>query len=479
MMGFFCIKSKPLREYLNNIKESDMVNVESVGSAKITKIALPGLYVAKQQARETLYRDCGYQVNLNPVPDVQTFTIGFLDRIVKDGGNLTFDQVYAGMFLVLAATNKLIEIALRDSNPNLPTEEALKYKAASFLQLMATKEALVSLTAEEIAGCVAAVLHDTVPLNLTNEPIIETCGMGGDRGIKVKERFWKTINISTLSSFVVAALGYPVIKHGSYGNTTPVGSTDALILLGIETTQSGLAQIEEIFAATGFYYADAHNTKTVHDISHFLGHETINHIIGPMTLPIRRGAAYHKVMGVNEKVDPETIGLTYEQLVRLGLLNLRNGAIVAGIDERLSRRPDKSFLREHTVIDELSPLTSVVTLIKNGQVFNHLQLGPEDFGAELTWDEILINSDPEWVKVANLAAISPSSSSPLQKYLAMNAALVLAVSLDLEDCAGETEFRSCLRTRYEESLEAIRRGTVADFVENYTLVSNRVHKQCS
>jgi anthranilate phosphoribosyltransferase len=402
------------------------------------------------------------------MPNVQDFSLSYIDRLVKAREDLTFDQAYAGMFLVLAATNSEVENFLRQLNPELPTSEALKYKASSFMQLMATKEALSGLTWQEVAGFVAAVLCDVVPLDLTDQPILETCGMGGDRGGMIGFVNHKTINASTLSSFVLAAMGYPVIKHGSYGNTTPVGSTDALDQMGAETTQVSLKEIQRIFWETGYYYADAHNTKTVHDLSHYLGHETINHIVGPMTLPIPSGRPFHKVMGISEKVSPKVIAWAYEYLTHHSMMNLVNGVIVAGLDIAVCP-PDytDSYVREHTVLDELTPGCSVLTFIKEGNYLGQMCVHPCDFGLKLDWSDIWIPSEPDKIRAANQVAFDPDQDTPLRHYLAMNASLGVVLEEDVSRVDEVEQLRERLEERYRQCLECIESGAVRDFVEKY------------
>ncbi len=442
----------------------------------VTKIQLPGHYIEKQVAREALYVQTGYEVTLHDLTGDHLLGIGPIDRMVKSGLSLTFEQAYGGMLLVLAATNQTIESALRQAWPELASSEALKYKAVSFLQLMATKEALQNITAEEVAGCVAATLLDIVPLNLTQEPIIETCGMGGDRGIKKGDRWYKTINVSTLASFVLSALGYPVIKHGSYGNTSAVGSTDAIDLLGGQTTQRSLIEIEVLFDATRYYYADAHNFKTVHDLSHLLGHETINHIIGPMTLPVRAGQPIYKVMGVNEKVSPETVARSYQILVEKGLVNLKNGAIVAGLVDDISGQSlDGLDFRKQVVLDELSPTSSVVAFIRQGRFVSQKIIKPSDFGISLSWKDILVESETNAVHQANLAALEPGHTKhPLQSYLAMNAALGVFVIKDLGELIDESMWSKRMSVRYQECLEVLISGKVMRRVQAYCSLSRTV-----
>ena len=65
-----------------------------------------------------------------------------------------------------------------------------------------------SIKIEELEGFRDAMLELCIPVKL-DAPVMDVCGTGGDGK--------NTFNISTLSSFVVAAAGQPVAKHGNYG----------------------------------------------------------------------------------------------------------------------------------------------------------------------------------------------------------------------------------------------------------------------
>ena len=80
----------------------------------------------------------------------------------------------------------------------------------------------------ELRGFRDAMLELATPLDLEGRRTIDIVGTGGDGK--------NTFNISTLACVVVAAAGYPVTKHGSYGVSSSVGSSDVLIALGYEFT---------------------------------------------------------------------------------------------------------------------------------------------------------------------------------------------------------------------------------------------------
>src|SRR5207302_3413006 len=81
-------------------------------------------------------------------------------------------------------------------------------------------------SASEIASFVRVLLERAVPLEIeVDGPIVVVCGPGGE-GIDL-------FNVSTAITFVLAAGGATVVKHGNRGVTSQSGSADVLEALGI------------------------------------------------------------------------------------------------------------------------------------------------------------------------------------------------------------------------------------------------------
>jgi len=441
---------------------------------RISAIQLNGAKQAKQEAREVLAKT-HYSIN-GPMPS--SISLSVLDRKVKHGYDLRFEEAFAGMNYVLAATNNHFREKFYDS---LSIGKA-QILGVSFLQLMATKESLKYLTPEEVAGVSAVSFSDLIiRLPFANE-VFEGCGMGGDKGFG-SEDIAKTINASTLSSLVLASLGIPVVKHGSYCNTSALGSTEVIELFGAKTNFVSVEAIEDLFAQTNFFYADAHWCKTIHDLSHLLMMETINHIVGPMTPPIAAETTIHRLMGVNEKVHPATIAQAYEILNQKGFQKIGNAIIVCG----LSREADGVDIKDHRVVkkyailDELSPYQSVVAVLQNGKYVDTFSLYPEDFGISIKPEKIQVPSNQEQIHQANLKALK-GEDPDLADYLAMNAALGLFVFRYLSQKDAITPYgwgsryalnSSHLQACFKECRQAIEKGEPYKLLQKYVKLSNQ------
>src|SRR5207253_8154357 len=109
-------------------------------------------------------------------------------------------------------------------------------------------------SASEIASFVRVLLERAVPLEIeeVGGPIIDVCGTGGD-GIDL-------FNVSTAVTFVLAAGGATVVKHGNRRVTSRSGSADVLEALGVAIESNPEALRECIRRhGLGFVYARAYH----------------------------------------------------------------------------------------------------------------------------------------------------------------------------------------------------------------------------
>ena len=453
----------------------------------VSRIALSGHKLLKQRARESLA--IHYDVSDRALGNedllclLENTTVGMLDRKVKHGGNLSFEESFCGMCYVLAATNAHFYEVYRSHfdkayGADFTGEKALAI-ASAFLNLMATKESLSCLTAEEIAGLAAAGMMDTI-IALDAPMVIETCGMGGDKGFRCPStgNMRKTINVSTLSSIVLSALGFPAAKHGSYGNTSAVGSTEAIELFGAETSMTSLAQVVSIWKEANFCFFDAHWCKTIHDLSHLLMMETVNHVIGPMTPPFSSKTEINKLMGVNEKIHPKTVAEAYAILHQKGKQNVGGVIIVCGLDEGARGINPLNFadVKKHAIVDEVSPFISVVSATLKGEYLGTWMLSPEDFGVSIDAEKIQITNKQADIQEANNTALN-GTNSDLADYLAVNAALGLYAMEYLPRSDGVTPSglnRAYLQECFRRCRDVISSGAAKNVLDKYVCASKRV-----
>ena len=121
--------------------------------------------------------------------------------------------------------------------------DATEAQIGAFLLALRTK----GETVEEIEGLARTMLAFAIPVQAP-EPVIDTCGTGGDRA--------GTFNISTIAALVVAGAGVPVAKHGNRAASSHCGSADLLEELGVRIDLDA-AGVERCLdeAGIGFMFA--------------------------------------------------------------------------------------------------------------------------------------------------------------------------------------------------------------------------------
>lgn len=139
-----------------------------------------------------------------------------------------------------------------------------------------------AISLAELEGFRDALLELCVPLDVNGRETIDIVGTGGDGK--------NTFNISTLSSIVVAGAGYKVTKHGSYGVSSAVGSSDVLQALGYQFTNDNDTLRRHLDAAKiCFLHAPLFHPamKEVVPVRKQLGMKTFFNMLGPLVNPVQ------------------------------------------------------------------------------------------------------------------------------------------------------------------------------------------------
>lgn len=151
---------------------------------------------------------------------------------------------------------------------------------------------------DEIAAAAQVMRELATGVKVSGDHVVDIVGTGGDS--------LSTFNISTASSFVVAAAGGKVAKHGNRSVTSSSGSADLLEAAGVNLniTADQVSQcIDEI--GVGFMFAPLHHSAMKHAIGprKEMAVRTIFNVLGPLTNP---AGAPNQLLGVfsDELVEP-------------------------------------------------------------------------------------------------------------------------------------------------------------------------------
>jgi anthranilate phosphoribosyltransferase len=264
-------------------------------------------------------------------------------------------------------------------------------QAAAFLMGLRVKKETIG----EVAAAAQVMRELSTKVRVENEPhLVDIVGTGGDLS--------HTFNISTASTFVAAAAGAKVAKHGNRGVSSKSGAADVLEVLGVNIMLAP-EQIAQSIRETGigFMFAPNHHAamKAVGPIRKEMGVKTIFNILGPLTNP---ASAPNTMMGV---FHADLVGIQVRVMQRLGAQHV---LVVHGRDSL-----DEISLGAGTIVGEL----------KDGKITEY-EIHPEDFGFTMSATRNLRVDTPEESKAMMLNALE-GKHSPALNVVLLNAGAAL------------------------------------------------------
>ncbi len=133
---------------------------------------------------------------------------------------------------------------------------------------------------DEIAGGATVMRELVTPVEVSGEHLVDIVGTGGD-GAGV-------FNVSTASTFVAAAAGARVAKHGNRSVSSKSGAADLLEAAGVQLDLDAVQVARCIDnVGVGFMFAPNHHGAMRHAIGprKELGVRTLYNLLGPLTNP--------------------------------------------------------------------------------------------------------------------------------------------------------------------------------------------------
>ncbi|WP_010486145.1 anthranilate phosphoribosyltransferase [Pseudomonas sp. S9] len=236
---------------------------------------------------------------------------------------------------------------MQDVMREIMTGQCTEAQIGAFLMGMRMK----SETIDEIVGAVSVMRELASHVVLPSlDHVVDVVGTGGD-GANI-------FNVSTAASFVVAAAGGKVAKHGNRAVSGKSGSADLLEACGIYlnlTTEQVARCIDSV--GVGFMFAQVHHKamKYAAGPRRELGLRTLFNMLGPLTNP---AGVKHQVVGVFSQ------------------------ALCRPLAEVLKRLGSKHVLVVHSRdgLDEFSLAAAThIAELKDGEVSEY-QVLPEDLG---------------------------------------------------------------------------------------------------
>lgn len=261
---------------------------------------------------------------------------------------------------------------------------------AAYLMGLTSKNESVS----EITGSAKAMLNQAV--NIAPEfDAMDIVGTGGDMS--------NTFNISTTASFIVAAAGVPIAKHGNRAASSKSGTADVLEALGV-TISLTADQATQVLRETGqtFLFARSFHPamKIVGPIRKNLGIRTVFNVLGPLINPMRPKSM---LLGVYSK---QLLVPLAHVLIALGV---KNAILIHG----------KDGLDEVTLTDK----TDMVVL--RNQEITESEFDPITYGFDYVLPEELLGGTPTENAEITQAILSGRLGGAKKEVVILNAAMAL------------------------------------------------------
>lgn len=335
------------------------------------------------------------------------------EAIIKivDKQNLTYDEAYRVMDEIMAGKTT-------------PTQNA------AFLAALSTKSTKAE-TEEEIAGCSAAMRDKAVKFDHPYQTL-DIVGTGGDHS--------NTFNISTASSFVIAAAGIKVAKHGNRAASSRSGAADVLESLGINIDQPPRKALELLNdPGICFLFAQKYHEsmKYVGPLRKELGFRTVFNILGPLTNPSK---PTYQVLGV---YDEYLVNPLAHVLHNLGV---KKGMVVYGQDR----------------MDEISCSAPTTVCDFEGDDFDTYTMTPPDFGVPFCSKKDLEGGSPD-DNAKIIVDILHGRKSPKYNAVLLNSGAGLYAGRAVKD----------IRDGVELADKILEDGTALRLLEKYKVASNQ------
>jgi len=239
-------------------------------------------------------------------------------------------------------------------------------------------------------------LMKPVRLPAALENVVDIVGTGGDGA--------NLFNVSTAASFVVAAAGGHVAKHGNRGVSSSSGSADLFAVAGIHLDIDA-EQVARCIAevGVGFMFAPNHHPAMRHAVGprREMGVRTLFNILGPLTNP---AGAPNQVLGV---YSPELVPLMAEVLRRLGSRHVLVVHAEDGLDEISLAAPTR------------------VAELKEGEITEYV-ITPEELGIpRQSLDPLRVQSAEDSLRLVEQALVG---DGPAADIVALNAGAALYAS---------------------------------------------------
>lgn len=292
----------------------------------------------------------------------------------------------------------------------------------------------------ELVGLAQTMLEHATLVDVSR-PAVDVVGTGGDRS--------HTVNISTMTSIVIAAAGIPVVKHGNRAASSKSGGADVLEALGVDISlpAQGVARcVEEL--GIGFCFA-----PVFHPAFRFtgpprkeIGIPTVFNVLGPLTNPARP---------------------------RSGLIGCAFTDLAPVLAQAFADRGNTALIvRGDDGLDELTTTsTSTVWQVVGGEV-NQLTVDPADLGIARVELSALQGGDAA-ANAVIARELFAGTTGPVRDAVLLNAAGAI-VAFEQTAPMTSAELAAALDAARGRAAEAVDSGAAAELLDRWSMLSTRI-----
>jgi anthranilate phosphoribosyltransferase len=302
---------------------------------------------------------------------------------------------------------------------------------ATFLSLMRMK----GETTEELIAAAQVMRELALPIDLGDD-LVDIVGTGGDGK--------NTFNVSTASSFVVAATGQRVAKHGNRSVSSRSGSADLLEQAGFilnlsdAQTKTCIQQCKLVFLFAPHYHPAMHHVRAARQQ---LGIRTLFNLLGPLINP---ACVKKQVVGVfsTKWLEPLARVLAHSGSERALVLSSADG------------------------MDEISISAPTYVFEYHEGTYTPWMINPEDYGIKHnSFEELIIDSPKKSLDI--IESVLSGTKGPARDIVLLNAAAALY-------CANkERSFAQAI----EEAQATIDSGSAASLFNELRILTQSLNSE--
>ncbi|WP_406273159.1 anthranilate phosphoribosyltransferase [Nocardia sp. NBC_00881] len=290
-------------------------------------------------------------------------------------------------------------------------------------------------TPTELTGLATGMLEHARLVHIEGDAV-DIVGTGGDRS--------GSVNISTMSSIVVASAGIPVVKHGNRAASSKSGGADVLEALGVRLALGPEAVarcVREV--GIGFCFA-----PVFHPALRFagaarsqIGIPTVFNVLGPLTNPAQPRAGL--------------VGCAFAELL----------PVIAGVFAE--RGASALVVRGNDGLDEITTSDTTTAWVVSGGQIRETTIDPARIGIPRVDLDALRGGDAE-VNAGVARDVLAGGSGAVRDAVLLNSAAAI-VAYDWSRGAGtyEADLHAALAAGMERAADAIDTGKSAALLDRW------------